>query len=155
MPARTYMVVDPRRDHSFRVPRPDLSAALGHAERLHGLPSRTARPSGPPTGSRPGAATRPGTADFARALDAARRGLPDAGPALIALATDRSQPGIVRATALSHLPEFSTPGDGRPRWRARSAIPTPWSGWAALRAVGRRCRPIGGGRWPRPSSAIP
>jgi hypothetical protein len=29
MPARTYMGVDPRRDHSFRVPRPDLSARLG------------------------------------------------------------------------------------------------------------------------------
>ncbi|MDP6676329.1 MAG: multiheme c-type cytochrome [Pirellulales bacterium] len=29
MPQRTYMVVDQRRDHSFRVPRPDLSVALG------------------------------------------------------------------------------------------------------------------------------
>lgn len=29
MPERTYMVVDARRDHSFRVPRPDLSARLG------------------------------------------------------------------------------------------------------------------------------
>ncbi|OQZ00892.1 MAG: hypothetical protein B6D35_04720 [Candidatus Brocadia sp. UTAMX2] len=29
MPSRTYMVVDPRRDHSFRVPRPDLSKKLG------------------------------------------------------------------------------------------------------------------------------
>src|SRR5262249_24190960 len=29
MPARTYMVVDPRRDHSFQVPRPDLSVKLG------------------------------------------------------------------------------------------------------------------------------
>ena len=29
MPERMYMVVDGRRDHSFRVPRPDLSAALG------------------------------------------------------------------------------------------------------------------------------
>jgi predicted CXXCH cytochrome family protein len=29
MPARTYMVVDQRHDHSFRVPRPDLSEALG------------------------------------------------------------------------------------------------------------------------------
>lgn len=28
MPSRTYMVVDPRRDHSFRVPRPDLSIKL-------------------------------------------------------------------------------------------------------------------------------
>ena len=29
MRAETYMVVDPRRDHSFRVPRPDLSVKLG------------------------------------------------------------------------------------------------------------------------------
>ncbi len=29
MPARTYMVVDPRRDHSFRVPRPDLTVRIG------------------------------------------------------------------------------------------------------------------------------
>lgn len=29
MPARTYMVVDRRHDHSFRVPRPDLAAGIG------------------------------------------------------------------------------------------------------------------------------
>lgn len=29
MPERTYMDVDPRRDHSLRVPRPDLSVSLG------------------------------------------------------------------------------------------------------------------------------
>jgi len=29
MPARTYMVVDVRHDHGFRIPRPDLSAKLG------------------------------------------------------------------------------------------------------------------------------
>jgi tetratricopeptide (TPR) repeat protein/nitrate/TMAO reductase-like tetraheme cytochrome c subunit len=29
MPATTYMMVDARRDHSFRVPRPDLSVRLG------------------------------------------------------------------------------------------------------------------------------
>lgn len=29
MPATTYMEVDPRRDHSFRVPRPDLSTRIG------------------------------------------------------------------------------------------------------------------------------
>lgn len=29
MPHRTYMAVDPRRDHSLRVPRPDLSVKLG------------------------------------------------------------------------------------------------------------------------------
>ena len=29
MPARTYMVVDRRHDHGFRIPRPDLSARFG------------------------------------------------------------------------------------------------------------------------------
>jgi hypothetical protein len=29
MPSKTYMVVDDRRDHSIRVPRPDLSASTG------------------------------------------------------------------------------------------------------------------------------
>src|SRR5262245_65794216 len=29
MPERTYMVVDRRHDHGFRVPRPDLSVKLG------------------------------------------------------------------------------------------------------------------------------
>jgi predicted CXXCH cytochrome family protein len=29
MPARTFMVIDKRHDHSFRVPRPDLSAKIG------------------------------------------------------------------------------------------------------------------------------
>ena len=29
MPTTTYMVVDPRHDHSMRIPRPDLSAKLG------------------------------------------------------------------------------------------------------------------------------
>ncbi len=29
MPPKTYMVVDPRHDHSMRIPRPDLSLQLG------------------------------------------------------------------------------------------------------------------------------
>ena len=29
MPPRNYMVIDPRHDHSMRIPRPDLSVALG------------------------------------------------------------------------------------------------------------------------------
>ncbi|MGI9243313.1 MAG: hypothetical protein ACR2RV_21120, partial [Verrucomicrobiales bacterium] len=29
MPTKHYMVVDPRRDHSLRIPRPDLSVKLG------------------------------------------------------------------------------------------------------------------------------
>ena len=29
MPARIYMVIDKRHDHSFRVPRPDLTVEIG------------------------------------------------------------------------------------------------------------------------------
>jgi predicted CXXCH cytochrome family protein len=105
MPARTYMVVDPRRDHSFRVPRPDLSAAIGTPNACTGCHGDRA-PQWAADRVKAWGGTRPGTPHFARALDAARRGLPEAGPALIALATDRSQAGIVRATALAHFPEF-------------------------------------------------
>ena len=38
MPERTYMVVDQRRDHSFRIPRPGPLRLARHAERLHGVP---------------------------------------------------------------------------------------------------------------------
>ena len=153
MPARTYMVVDPRRDHSLRVPRPDLSAALGHPERVHGLSSGPRARSGPPTASRRGAglAARRRT-DFARTLDAARRGLPDAGPALIALANDRNQPGIVRATALSHFPEFSTPAMARRGERApRRRRPGPARGASRRDALPAERRGAAG-RAPPPRS---
>jgi predicted CXXCH cytochrome family protein len=109
MPARTYMVVDPRRDHSFPVPRPDLSVGLGIPNACTGChANRTASWAAARIAGWGGAAR--GTADFARTLEAARRGLPVAGPALAALAADRAQAGIVRATALAHLPEFPSTG---------------------------------------------
>ena len=109
MPARTYMAVDPRRDHSLRIPRPDLSAALGTPNACNGCHRDRAPQWAAESIAAWGGPGRADAGDFARTLDAARRGLPDAGPALIALANDRSQAGIVRATALSHLPDYSTP----------------------------------------------
>ena len=41
MAAATYMQVDVRRDHSFRVPRPDLTVQLGDTERVLELPCRS------------------------------------------------------------------------------------------------------------------
>ena len=62
MPTHTYMVVDVRRDHSFRVPRPDFSIAYGtpnacnqcHKDKSNQLGSRCGGEvvrSQPPTGS--------------------------------------------------------------------------------------------------------
>jgi tetratricopeptide (TPR) repeat protein len=46
MPQTTYMEVDPRRDHSFRVPRPDLSVQLGTPNACTGCHIRDERPPG-------------------------------------------------------------------------------------------------------------
>ncbi|MEN8160455.1 MAG: multiheme c-type cytochrome, partial [Myxococcota bacterium] len=103
MPARTYMVIDERRDHSFRVPRPDLSVSLGtpnactdcHGER----PARWAADAVAawfPDG-------RTGTPHYGEAFDAGRRRAPGATQALAGVARDARQPVLVRATVLSLL----------------------------------------------------
>ncbi len=103
MPSRVYMGIDVRHDHSFRVPRPDLSVTLGtpnacsdcHSKRTPRWAADAVRrwfPSG-----------RSGTPHYAEALHAGRAGLPGAEPALVALAGDAEQPGIARATALTLL----------------------------------------------------
>jgi Flp pilus assembly protein TadD len=108
----TYMVVDVRHDHSFRVPRPDLTAALGadqapnacsdcHKDRSAEWAARAVRRVYPE-----GRQTRP---HYATALHAGRTFQPDAERALVAVAQDKAQPGIVRATAVSLLPPFLGP----------------------------------------------
>ena len=108
MPARSYMVVDPRRDHSFRSPRPDLSVRLGTPNACKGC-----------HGDRPArwAADRvaewygrrdPGP-HFAEALHAGRNGLPHAGQALAQLIEDPEMPAIARATAVSLFPPYAGP----------------------------------------------
>ena len=106
MVSQTHMVVDPRRDHSFRVPRPDLSVTLGTPNACTGCHgTRTAQWAADRIRAWGGHSLASGPG-FGPALDAARRGRPGAGAALTALAQDRSQPGIARATALAHLSEF-------------------------------------------------
>ena len=104
MPARTYMVVDARRDHSLRVPRPDLSVA-------HGTPNACTLCHTDETDAWAAARAAdwwgaPRAPHFAAVLAAARRGDPAAETGLRALARDRSRPPIVRATALEHLRQY-------------------------------------------------
>ncbi len=105
MPARSYMQIDLRRDHGFRIPRPDLGERAGvpdactdcHVDRV---PEWAADAIAAWTGTRPGE-------HFSEALAAARRGVPSAAPTLARLARDREQAGIVRATLLSELVRVS------------------------------------------------
>jgi len=102
MPAKTYMRIDPRRDHSFRVPRPDLSAKLATPNACTGCHDgkssqwATAKlmdwfPSG-----------RTGTPHYGEILHAGRSNPGEATTRnLIELALDEAKPAIVRASALA------------------------------------------------------
>ncbi len=104
MPQHTYMQVDGRRDHSFRVPRPDLTQRLGvpnacdacHEDR--GAPWAAERIAEwfPQSGQH-------GKPHFAEALIAARTGSPQAPRLLAECISDTKQPAIVRATALEAI----------------------------------------------------
>jgi predicted CXXCH cytochrome family protein len=107
MPTRTYMVVDVRRDHAIRIPRPDLSVTLNtpnacntcHADRsAQWAADQVAAWFGP---------NRRYEAHYGSIIDGGRKGEAGADAALAALSLDTAQPGIVRATALSLLPQFS------------------------------------------------
>jgi Tfp pilus assembly protein PilF len=103
MPSTTYMVVDPRRDHGFRVPRPDLSAALGTPNACNGCHAdKTPKWAAEAIEAAHGKA-RKGFQRFAETLDAGRRNHPAAEGMLAALAIDPATPGIARATALREL----------------------------------------------------
>jgi Flp pilus assembly protein TadD len=101
MPSRTYMVVDDRRDHSFRVPRPDLTMSIGtpnacsacHADRDASWAAAAITDwRGTVEWQRP---------HFATALDAGRRGF--ANGLLLDVISSMDSPGMAKATALSLL----------------------------------------------------
>ena len=124
MPPRTYMVVHERRDHRIAVPRPDLSAALGYAERLRHVPRGArqrlgGRPRSPSTAAGDARARRARSCS-ARRCGARGTSRPDAVASVRALLDNPTVAGLSKATALSAL-GASAPGDGRRRRRAAAA----------------------------------
>jgi tetratricopeptide (TPR) repeat protein len=102
MPTRTYMVVDPRRDHSLREPRPDLSVKLGTPDACTGC-HRDRTPRWAADAFARWYGPDPPPAHYGEALHAGRRGLPGAEAQLLRIAADPGTPGIARATAVSLL----------------------------------------------------
>jgi predicted CXXCH cytochrome family protein len=107
MPTAVYMEIDRRRDHSIRVPRPDLSLALGvpnactdchvnrderwadaQVRRWYGRPAR-------------------GSQNFAHAFAAGDEGSPGAADSLTRVLNDSAESTIARATALARLAAYS------------------------------------------------
>jgi len=103
MPTSTYMMVDARHDHSFRIPRPDLSVSLGtpnactacHVERDAEWAARSIRAHYPQP--------LPGYQRFGPAFAALERGEAGASAQVATIANDAAQPAIVRASALARL----------------------------------------------------
>lgn len=109
MPEKTYMVIDPRRDHSLRIPRPDLSVAHGTPNSCNGCHRENdaawaAQQIRQWTGGRdPG-----GYQTYTPAYAAADANQPDAQARLGNIVTDLGVPAIARAGALSRMNR--TPG---------------------------------------------
>ncbi|MGB1389905.1 MAG: cytochrome c3 family protein [Paracoccaceae bacterium] len=109
MAERTYMQVDGRRDHSFRVPRPDLGAAMGspdtctdcHVDQTQGWAAEEIAKRFPDSRRR--------GRHFGQVLAQGRADPIGAAAALSGLASDTTQPGIARATAL-----YLMQGSGQP-----------------------------------------
>ncbi len=100
MPTTTYMGVDARHDHSFRIPRPDRSVSLGvpnacnscHTDRPATWAAQALKTWYPQS--------KPGFQNYAEAFAAGGRSMANE---LMSIARDREQSGFVRASAVSRL----------------------------------------------------
>jgi tetratricopeptide (TPR) repeat protein len=103
MPPKNYMVVDPRHDHSMRIPRPDLSVKLGTPNACNNC--HTDRDASWAEGQvKTWYGDRlPGHQTYAETLHAARRDAPGAGKALAGVVDGAETPDIARATAVAEL----------------------------------------------------
>ncbi|GAL30376.1 probable deca-heme c-type cytochrome [Vibrio variabilis] len=107
MPETTYMEVDPRRDHSWHIPRPDMSKHIGtpnvctacHEDKDADWASETLVQWFPKSNYQ-------NTQHYGVAFYAADIGHPAAADALSYIAQDVNQPSIVRASALQRMAGF-------------------------------------------------
>jgi predicted CXXCH cytochrome family protein len=122
MPARTYMVVDRRHDHSFRIPRPDISVSLGTPNACNDChAAKSAQWAASAIESWHGL-ERKGFQNYAQAFHAAWTEQTDAETLLSAVVADRNTSAFARAGALSELASHPS---GASINLARSALSDP------------------------------
>jgi len=105
MPASNYMVVDPRHDHSMRIPRPDLSVSLGTPNACSNCHQQQSAAWAARQVDQWYGDINPGHQKYAGILQAARRGT-GSGEALAGLIRNPGTPAIARATALTEIPPY-------------------------------------------------
>ncbi len=109
MPTTTYMIVDPRHDHGFRIPRPDRTASLGtpnacnqcHRDREAEWAAAAIKGWYPQP--------KPGKQSFAEAFARAGSGAPGAQQALVEVAQNPALSAYVRASAIRRLGRHASP----------------------------------------------
>ncbi|KPK86905.1 MAG: hypothetical protein AMS27_04120 [Bacteroides sp. SM23_62_1] len=109
MPERNYMVIDPRRDHSIRIPRPDLSDKLKtpnsctkcHNDKSNQWASAYLR--------QWYGTVEKGKKHYGEVFWAGRLGYPEALPELINLSLDSTLAPMIRATAVSLFQNYNDP----------------------------------------------
>lgn len=106
MPPRSYMVVDPRHDHSMRIPRPDLSVRLGTPNACNQCHKDKPNQWSADQVTAWYGDTPKGIQRYAQTLQDARDRNPKAGSALAALIRDTQTPDIARATAIAAVGTF-------------------------------------------------
>ena len=154
MPARTYMVVDRRHDHGFRVPRPDLSVKLGTPNACNDCHRDKSPAWAAAAIERWHGPSRKGLQTYAEAFHAAWTDQADAAALLAVVASDRNAPAFARASALSELASALSPSninlaqDRALGSRSDGADRRP-------RHACRTCPPPSSGRWFRRCFRIP
>jgi predicted CXXCH cytochrome family protein len=106
---RTYMGVDGRRDHSFRIPRPDLSAETAAPNACTDCHSEKEPSWAAAEIARRFPDARHRGSHFSQTFAKARNDPASASTELLELANDKSEPAIIRATALDLLAAAATP----------------------------------------------
>jgi predicted CXXCH cytochrome family protein len=109
MKTETYMVVDPRHDHSFRIPRPDLSVSLGVPNACNQCHSDKSAAWAAQEIHRRHGTSKPGFQGFAEAFAMAEKGDPSASIALAQVAANQDESAMARASAIDWLGEM--PGE--------------------------------------------
>lgn len=103
MPVQTYMQIDQRHDHSLRIPQPALSARIGapnpctdcHRDRSVAWAEQAIARAHPQRTT--------GFQTFGQSFADLEKGKAGAANAVLAIASDKSQPAIVRASAIQRL----------------------------------------------------
>ena len=106
MPHKSYMVIDDRRDHSIRIPRPDLSAKFGQPNACNNCHTDQSFEWAAKAIEQVKGPNRPKEPRHPVAFHSYRSGAPDAEKLLMQASADRDTPAFTQSGALLALRSF-------------------------------------------------